>query len=74
MAVADPKTPTLIGSLSLAEIKELIAYAREQKVTILEHASVRFQFSPLAHDPPPDEQPKKTEDEDKSPHGHFKPV
>jgi hypothetical protein len=69
--MADPKTPTSTG-FSVAEIKELIAYAREQKVIALEAHGVRFQFNPAAHEPPPAPKPATKPDE-QSPHGHFRP-
>lgn len=66
-------TPSTNSPLSLPEIKELIAYAREQKVLMLEAHGVRFQFNPLAHEVPPPAAASRAVDEDDSPHGHFRP-
>lgn len=66
--------PTLTSTLSFAEIKELISYAREQKVLLLEAHGVRFQFSPVAHDPPPQLGREDDNGDAESPYGRFKPA
>jgi hypothetical protein len=67
-----PTTSKLKSSLSLAEAKELIAFARSQRVVALDFEGLQFRFSPAAFDEP-DETPKKKQDEDVSPFGHHKP-
>lgn len=63
--------------LSLKEIKELIAYAREQKVIVLERSDagmLRFQFSAIAYDPEPEKKPvEKPKPEEETPFGRFNP-
>ena len=60
------------SALSFAEIKELIAFARAQKVVSLDVAGVRVQFSPAAlFDDEPRKKPAK--DEAEAPFGHYRP-
>lgn len=59
---------------SLSEIKELVSFARAEKVLVMEVAGVRFQFSPTAHEERPTKPAdKEAAERDKSPHGHFDP-
>lgn len=62
-------TQNTTSALSLSEIKDLIAYAREQKVIAFEVSGVRVQFSALAHEPTPAAPPEVTEAKKKTDDG-----
>lgn len=64
-----PKSP-----ISLAQAKELIAFARTQRVMVCEFEGLRFQFAPGAFEPDPEPTPAKNKPaEPESPFGHYKP-
>ncbi len=62
------------SALSLDEIKDLILFARAQKVITLEHNGLRFQFNIAAHEPEHQlGQPATNKPNDESRYGHFVP-
>ncbi len=61
------------SALSLADIKDLIVFARAQKIITLEHDGLRFQFNPLAHEREPDPPKKNAKTPPENPFGHFNP-
>lgn len=59
--------------LSLAQIKELISFCREQRVAICKLGELTFQFSLAALEPSEPKAPQKAASEEENPYGQFIP-
>lgn len=73
--MATPTASKPKSQLSLEQVKELIAFARKERVMVLELDSLRFQFAPGALEPDEPPPPKKSAkpDDEATPYGHYKP-
>lgn len=71
MAKTETTSPTQ-SQLSLAEIKDLITFARKERLAYLILDGLRFQFMPGAHEPDTPARPAPAEQET-TPFGHYRP-
>lgn len=69
-----PTNSSKNSPLSLAQIKELISFCREQRVAVCRYGELTFQFSLSALEPSEPKTPyKAAPDEEQNPYGQFDP-